>query len=315
MTPRVLRDKLLRRGREEVARVRQAAVEARVLPGHTDYRRFVVVCTIRTGSTMLGSYLGSHPGVRMFFELFHRHAASVPFGVEGYRARGLDADVAALRNVDPVAFLERYVWGRQPRGVRAVGFKLLYTQARRERTWWDEPAFDHWWAHVDRGAAPDWAAARSDLWAHLAADREVAVIHLTRENPVRGMVSAALAKETGRWGVGATGGVGAETRRATVRLEPEHVLRNLEAGRRQRRETDALFAGHPLAHVTYEALTSRPGPTLARLQTFLGLPVAGLETRSRKQGGRPLAETVENLGAVEAALRGTDWAGLLDDAP
>ena len=312
MTPAVLREKVARRGREGIARVRQAAVERGVLPGHTGYRRFVVVCTIRTGSTMLGSYLGSHPGVRMFFELFHRHAAAVPFGHVGYHARGHAADVVRLRNTDPVAFLERHVWGRQPRGVGAVGFKLLYTQARAQPMWWDEPAFDRWWAHLDRDAAPDWRSARSDLWAHLAADRDVAVVHLTRENPVRGMVSAELAKRTGRWGVGATGGVGEGPTRATVRLEPDHVLQDLAAARRQRRETDALFDGHPLAHVTYEALTADPDAELARLQAFLGLPVVALETRTRKQSRRPLADALENHAALADALRGTEWADLLD---
>ena len=313
MTPVALREKLARRGHEVAAAVRQRGVEAGVLPGGTAYRRFVVVCAIRTGSTMLGSYLGSHPGVRMFFELFHRHAEAAPFGVAGYGARAVDPAVVRLRNADPVAFLERHVFGRQPPGVHAVGFKLLYTQARRGPTWWDGPAFDRWRATSDGAPQTDWSAARSDLWAHLAADRDLAVVHLTRENPVRGMVSARLAKQTGRWGVGATGGVGEETARATVRLDPAHVLQDLAAGARQRREADALFAGHAVAHVTYEELVEDPGAALARLQAHLGLPVVALETRTRKQNRRPLADVVENLGDVEAALGGTEWADLLGD--
>lgn len=306
-------EKVRRRASEEAARARQWAVERGALPGHTEYRRFIVLCTIRTGSTMLGSYLGSHPNARMFFEVFHRHAGSVPFGHPGYDARANAPAVVADRNGDPAGFLERHVFTRQPTDVQAVGFKLLYTQARQGRQWWDEPAFDHWWAHLDRSEEPDWDTARSDLWASLAADRDLAVIHLTRENPLAGIVSASLAKQTGRWGIGATGGVGVETVRTTVEVDTRHLLQNLDAGRRQQREAEALFQGHPLTHVTYEQLVSTPDETLARLQSFLGMPAATLQTRTEKQNRRPLAEVVENHAAVAQALDGTRWESLLTD--
>ncbi len=312
MTPRELLPKIDRRAREASARAQQWAVERGALPGHTDYRRFVVLCTIRTGSTMLGAYLGSHPNVRMFFEVFHRYPASVPFDVAGYGARANDPAVVADRNTDPAGFLDRHVFTRQPSSVQAVGFKLLYTQARKGPQWWDEPQFDRWWEHLDRSEEPDWAAARSDLWATLAADPGLAVIHLTRENPLAGMVSAELAKQTGRWGIGATGGAGRETAQSTVRLDPDHCLEDLDAGLRQQREAEALFAGHPLTRVTYEQLVDAPEATLARLQDVLGVPPTELETRTKKQNRRPLREVIENDADIEAALRGTEWEPLLD---
>ena len=313
MTPSELIEKVYRRAREATAQVGQWAVESGALPGHTDYRRFVIVCTIRTGSTMLCSYLGSHPNVRMFFEVFHRYAGSVPFDHPGYQARSNDSSVVNDRNTDPVGFLDRHVFTRHPRSVQAVGFKLLYTQARKSRQWWDEPEFDHWWAHLDRSQEPDWSAARSDLWDHLAADKDLAVIHLTRQNPLDGLVSAGLAKKTGRWGIGATGGAGAETAAATVRIDPTHLIQDLNAGRRQQREADALFADHPLAHVTYEDLVETPASTLEGLQAFLGLPQVRLKTRTKKQNRRRLVDVIENYDDIEQELEGTGWERLLAD--
>ena len=315
MTPLELIPKVQRRAREAVAHATQWAVEHGALPGGRDYKRFVVLCAIRTGSTMLGTYLGSHPNVRMFFELFHRHPHSVPFDVEGYRARANNPSVVHDRNSDPAGFLERHVFTRHRRWVKAVGFKLLYTQARMGPQWWDEPKFDRWWAHLDRNKAPDWDAGTSDLWASLASDPAVHVIHLTRENPLAGMVSAELAKQTGRWGIGATGGAGRETDEATVTLRPEHVLQDLDAGLRMRQEGEAVFAGHPLTHVTYEELVEAPDAALANLQTFLGLPPAQLRTRTVKQNRRPLCDVIENYDALAEALRGTRWASLLSDEP
>ena len=306
--------KVQRRAGEAAAQSSQWAVERGVLPGHTAYRRFIVLCAIRTGSTMLGTYLGSHPNARMFFELFHRYPRSVPFDLKGYRSRSNDPAVVQDRNTDPVGFLDRHVFTRHHRRIQAVGFKLLYTQARKGPQWWDEPAFDRWWAHLDRDEEPDWDVAASDLWATLTADPALHVIHLTRENPLQGMVSAELAKQTGRWGIGATGGAGRETSQATITLDPDHVLQDLDAGLRQQREAEALFEGHPLVHVTYEQLVETPDAALSKLQSFLGLPVVSLQTRTVKQNRRPMSEVVENYTDLADALNGTPWARLLQHA-
>lgn len=315
MSPADLREKIERRLRETVSRARQAAVERGLLPGGTDYRRFIVVGGIRTGSTMLTSYLGSHPDVRMFFELFHRYPRSIPFNAPGYRKRGNDAAVVERRNTDPVRFLEHDVFTRQPRHVDAVGFKLLYTQGRAGSPWWYGPEFDRWWAHLDRSSEPNWSEARSDLWAHLQADRDLAVIHLTRRNPLHKAVSAELAKHTGRWGVGATGGAAAGPVSATVRLNMDHCLQDFEADRRMQEETDAFFEGHDVLHLTYETLVADPDAEMDRAQRFLGLRVRPLHTRTRKLRERSLPEVIENYDEVAAALRGTPWEHCLADEP
>lgn len=99
MTPAQIVEKVNRRVREAAAQLTQGAVERRLLPGHTAYRRFIIVATIRTGSTMLCSYLGSHPNARVFFELFHRYPHSVPFDHLGYRARGNEGRMAGYWSI------------------------------------------------------------------------------------------------------------------------------------------------------------------------------------------------------------------------
>lgn len=74
----------------------------RLLPSHQNYQKFVIVCGIRTGSTMLCSLLGRHTQTLVFFELFHRHFGSTPFNAPGYRNKSLDQRIVELRNSDPV---------------------------------------------------------------------------------------------------------------------------------------------------------------------------------------------------------------------
>lgn len=299
--------KVGRRLREIRARMEQAGVESKLLPGGRSYRRFLILGNIRTGSTMLTSYLGSHPEVRMFYELFHRYPRSIPFNVRGYERRKNDPEVVNLRNTDPVRFLETHVFGRQPQRIRAVGFKLFYTQARGGSPWWRGPEFSRWWDHAGTNEEPDWGRASSDVWEYLAEDKELFVIHLRRGNPLRKAVSAELAKLTGRWGVGATGGAGAGPTRATVRLNADHCLQDFEAGQRMEQEADALFAGHQVLQLSYEDLVSASGAEMERVQQFLGLQLYPLQTKTRKLNRRPLSDVIENYSEVASALRGSPW--------
>ena len=300
--------RISRRLRGEVERARQAAVEARVMPGRDDYSRFVILTNIRCGSTMLTSYLSSHPAIRMFFELFHIDPGAVPFHVEGYERRAVAPEVVRMRNEDPVRFLDRYVFARVPPNIRAVGFKLLHTQARAQVDWWDAPEFADWWSHVDNSARTRWRHGRSDLWAHLRADRDLRVILLTREDPLQATVSAEQAKLSGRWGIGATGG--ADGAAPSVVLDASKLVRDFEAAWRQADEAKSFFEGHPAVELTYEQLVADPLRSLARVQELLGTPPANLSTKTRKLQRRPLSEVVSNWDEVRRALAGTRWEEL-----
>ena len=77
-------------------------MRAGILPGHRDYRPFVIVSQARSGSNLLVSLLGSHPHVEASGELLKRlHGADV-----------------ATRVAE--------IYGPKPRRIRAAGFKCFY---------------------------------------------------------------------------------------------------------------------------------------------------------------------------------------------
>lgn len=295
----------------EIHSARQAAVEARLLPGHDSYTRFIVVTNIRSGSTLLTRYLSSHPSVRMFFELFHLHIENTPFNAPGYARRSRSGAVAAHRIADPVGFMTDHVFTRMPLQVRAVGFKLLHTQARKEKMWWDGAEFADWWTHLNPADCTRWRSARSDLWAHLAKDRAVKVILLARENHLEALISAELAKTTGRWGKGVTGGIAdGRERSVQIKLDTKKLRRDFEAAQRQSAEAAALFAGHDHLATTYEELTRNPHVVLAQIQDLIGVPRIALSTDSVKQRTGPISKIVSNWDEVRRELAGTPWQGL-----
>jgi LPS sulfotransferase NodH len=286
-------------------------VRQSLLPGHTDYRPFVILCNIRTGSTMLTSFLDDHEAVLMFFELFHLAPDHVPFDVPGFGHKRTDAAVVHRRNTDPVRFLREDVFTRYPRSIEAVGFKLLYTQGRSKPMWWEQPPYERWWTHVDEQV--DWKKAESDLWDFLQRRTDIAIIHLTRENLLAQQVSGALAQKSGRWGVGATGGIAPPSENPTVTLNPQHCKEDFEAARRLQREAEERFSSHSVLSITYEDLVERRESTLRRVQDHIGVPIHSLATQTRKQQKRPLREVVENYDALRSELSNTPWATFFDD--
>ncbi len=281
------------------------------LKSQKNYKKFLIVCNIRTGSTLLSSMLSSHPQAVCFFELFHRHLESVSFSVPGYQRKATEPETVALRNSDPVGFLKSEIYKPYRLGTKAVGFKLLYPQGRRGNPWWNSSEFDRWWEKV--GYEPDWNRAKSDLWEYLKNDKSISIIHLKRENLLRSKVSAMTAQITGEWGVGATGGFSNMTTKPQLILDFDECLQDFEAHRRMESEADVLFRDHKKLDMTYEYLTSCPDDAGTKIQKFLGLEPRQLSTKTKKQSSRNLSEIVANYDQLKQRFRSTDWHYLFDD--
>src|SRR5688572_26178109 len=106
----------------------RAVINARSLGGNYSYRKFVIVGTARTGSTLLIELLNSHSQALAFGELF-RSNDSIGWDVPPFVKRQ-DAKTLSLYRSDPNLFLKKHVFRRWPRNILAVGFKLFYYHAR-----------------------------------------------------------------------------------------------------------------------------------------------------------------------------------------
>lgn len=302
--------KIRRRLREEVASASKIAVEKRLLPGNDKYTRFVIISDIRSGSTMLGSYLSRHPAVVCFFELFHFDQKAIPFGVAGYGRRGNSGSIVSLRNADPVKFLRQQVFNRHFTGTQAVGFKLLYTQGHCQERWWHREDYSHWW----RGGAPPPVMPndRSDLWEYLQDDDQIVIIHLIRRNYLERLVSFRKAQLTGHWGEGATGGHGVDV---PIRIEvnPMELRKDLEAADRFETDTDFRFSNHRHLKIIYEDLVCDAPKALADVSKLLGIKHAALATKTRKQNKQPVRSSIRNFEELRSKFIGTKWEHLFAD--
>ncbi|MCU0527102.1 MAG: sulfotransferase [Elainella sp. Prado103] len=307
----MLQEKILRKCNEYHHRLENWMVDRRLLPTHQNYQKFAIICNIRTGSTMLCSLLSSHAQALCFFELFHRHLESIPFSLPGYQAKSNHPQIVHLRNTDPVSFLKSEIYKPQKKSIQAVGFKLLYPQARADNPWWNSASFDRWWKDV--GREPSWSGARSDLWAYLQKNTDIAIIHLKRENLLESKISAVMAQRTGNWGVGATGGFGQGQQAIQFELDFQECLQDFEAHHRMESEADEFFKNHRKLSITYEDLVRNTIDTSRRIQEFLGLELRVLGTQTKKQITQPLPDLVTNYHQLKAKFANTIWQDYFKD--
>jgi LPS sulfotransferase NodH len=228
--------------------------------GHHDYVHFIVLTRSRTGSNLLLSFLNSHPHVFCEGEIF-----------------------ATMQGADPVARLRR-AFGKQPRHVRAKGFKIFYYHP------------------LD--------AKADGLWRELENREDIRVIHLTRENILRTLVSRKIAGIKGAWTGTRFDPAEAEDKRVTF------TVSELEAGFRETRgweESAAVrFLRHPVLAITYEELVRNSLDVNRRLLEFLGVKTVVPHTDLRHQNPENLRELIRNYDELKQNFAGTSWGKFFD---
>jgi hypothetical protein len=149
--------------------------------------------------------------------------------------------------------------------------------------------------------------------------RGIAVLHLTRRNVLRCVVSGMKAWESKRFddlhGRGPADG--------RIHLPPTWTLARLEAWAAEDERMAAAFRDYErYKRVEYTDLFPDANGSIARgplhdLAEWFGVPADGFRNRSvfHKQSSLPLDETIKNFPRIEAALRGTPFEAFLEDEP
>ena len=242
-------------------RTRLLAHRALSVFGHSDYVRFIILTRSRTGSTLLRSYLNSHPNIFVEGEIFGR-----------------------LRGRDPIARL-RAAFGRQPLYIRAKGFKIFYYHPLDARA--------------------------DELWDGLEAHEDVKVIHLTRRNVLRTLLSRKIAGIERAYVGNRFDAVDPESKRIVM------TVSELADGFRQTREWELgaanRFRKHPTLDVTYEELASLPQETFGRVLAFLGQDYRALRTGMTRQNAESLRYLIRNYDELKAGFAGSPWEPYFDE--
>jgi LPS sulfotransferase NodH len=243
------------------------------LYGQSDYSHFIVLGRSRVGSNLLRGLLNAHPHIVAFGEIF-RDTTSLDWDHTGYfQSNG----VRTLVQRDPARFLDAKLFGRYPRSVQAVGFKLFYYHARE--------------------------GGQASPWPYLLERPDVKVLHLKRRNVLQTHLSRKRAALTDRWVETSGQPRGAEA----VHLDYEECLKDFEQTRAWEDEYDRCFSAHPLLKVEYERLADDYRTEIAKVQEFLGVTPQPVTPSTFQQARQPLSTSIANYRELKERFSGTPW--------
>jgi LPS sulfotransferase NodH len=235
--------------------------------------------------------LDSHPGVKVYTELFLAGATGAPMwepsDIEFVNAYWQHRR-AVSRPYWTVRYLQRVF--DQP-DVAAVGFKYMYDQI-----------------------------PRSPMVLPYAAARRVRVVHLVRRNLLDSVISNQRALHTGLYHLPTDGRpqipwAPAELDEGRIRLDPDQVLGELSrlARERERIRRWLRITRTLTLEVEYETLV-RDVAAFAPMLHFLGVQDADpgrLHSGLKKLRTTPREHVVENFGELQTALAGTAFEAFL----
>lgn len=172
------------------------------------------------------------------------------------------------------------VFQHESRSTQIVGFKVFYNHLTEEE------------------------------WKKLQARNELKVVHLTRRNRLRTVISLEIAFKTGRW-TKSHDFVGTKDKR--VMLDPQKVIRRLEKIEAGEAATRARFQDREMLEVVYEELVRAPEKVFSSVEEYLGVDGMHPEKiRLKRQNPEPLQQLIINYEEVVAALKNTRFAEYLE---
>jgi LPS sulfotransferase NodH len=162
--------------------------------------------------------------------------------------------------------------------IRAVGFKLMYTQAKYGRA--------------------------SRVWTWLSGNPNVKIIHLKRTNLLASYVSMLLTVKTHLFM--ATSAAQVHPTRLTI--NPEDCRKYFIVVSAQQQYYDHFFQNNDMLSVTYENLASNREKQTSAMLLFLKLPQTQLTSSLIKLNSSPLSYTIKNYKSLKQRFQKTEWS-------
>lgn len=241
------------------------------LKKHT-MKRFVILATQRSGSTLLWRTLDQHPNIEAHGEMF----LSTLQRKDSYRTylrssslHFLQHYVMKKRSVDD--YLTQLFRSRED--IYAIGFKLMYNHLFGELSRWLK-------------------------------DHDVSIIHLIRKNLLKAILSRETARERNLYHAAA----GKRIPQVKITLDPQRLIRDLEGIRKEISLHRKSFYDLPHLEVYYEDVLSNREHFYRSVFDFLDVEnISALQEPLKKINPDSVDDLLSNSQEVRQALLGTPF--------
>jgi LPS sulfotransferase NodH len=241
-------------------------------------KKFVILTTQRSGSTVLWRCLDCNPAISVRGEMFlpsHPGANAYAAFLKSSTKYRLYHYIANKRNV--AAYFERFfsVWPDS----EAVGFKLMYGQMNSNIKKW-------------------------------ILDHDVSIIHLVRKNKLKTILS----RETMKLRQVSHVSSGDTVEDVKVELDVETLIPRISRMEKEVQKYGEMFSSLPYLQVTYEEFVNDPNSCAEQIFSFLGISsMNNLELPLKKINSDSVEQLISNYAEVRARLLDSPYANLLDN--
>lgn len=175
------------------------------------------------------------------------------------------------------------IFRKESRKIKAVGFKLFYE-------------------HLTR-----------DEWEKFLLHKYIGIIHLTRENRLRTIVSLDIAFKTDQWSL-SVNDKNKELNERRIFLDTSRLIDRLEQIQHYETYIRDRFKDRNVVEVVYEKLIIKPRETFQHIGEYLGIDDIDLSKITlTKQNPESLEQLIINFDEVYTVLKNTRYAVYLID--
>lgn len=235
---------------------------------------------------------------RTYFRMFG-HPVEQRFAIVGNARTGSNYLLDGLKS-SPAIRMYHEIFASHNRRVGADFDKILSTVFQYEDKSTQAVGFKVFYNHLTE-----------EEWNKLVACQGLKVIHLTRRNRLRTVISLEIAFKTGQWTKSGNSGGPREKR---VTLDALKLIQRLEQIEEGEVATRRRFCDRPTLEVVYEELVRSPEQVFTAVGAYLG--VEGIDPgkiRLKRQNPETLPQLIVNYDEVEAVLQNTKFAEYLTD--
>ena len=147
-----------------------------------------------------------------------------------------------------------------------------------------------------------------EVWELLKSDSSIPVLHLTRQNMLRTLVSQRIGMKTNKWTKQKDEEMQAEPSDKRISLTVEECESFFDETKAYENETRKAFSSHQIIEVSYENLVANRDSCMNSVYKGLGTSISLATTNRKKQNPEPLPDLVKNYNELKAHFTSTKWA-------
>lgn len=150
-----------------------------------------------------------------------------------------------------------------------------------------------------------------DEWEKFLSHKDFKIIHLTRQNRLRTIVSLDVAFKTGQW-TKSNKSLASRPVDKRITLDPAHLVQRLAKLEADEQLARSRFAGRPVLEVVYEELVDQPDDTFQKIGEYLGVhDIDPSKIKLTRQNPESLERIIVNYDDVHRVLSNTSYAQYL----